>query len=78
MPNEKYPLLFSPIRIKKTLFRNRIMATPTGLTWADAFTGEPNDNTLFHYEDKARGGAAIVTLSETAVSRNNGTPRYVG
>jgi 2,4-dienoyl-CoA reductase-like NADH-dependent reductase (Old Yellow Enzyme family)/thioredoxin reductase len=78
MSTEKYPLLFSPIRIKKTLFRNRIMATPTGLAWADAFTGAPNDNTLFHYEDKARGGAASVTLSETAVSRTDGAPRGVG
>jgi 2,4-dienoyl-CoA reductase-like NADH-dependent reductase (Old Yellow Enzyme family)/NADPH-dependent 2,4-dienoyl-CoA reductase/sulfur reductase-like enzyme len=78
MPNDKYPLLFSPICIKNTVFRNRIMATPTGLAWADAFTGEPNDNTLFHYEDKARGGAATVTLSETAVSRDHGAPRGVG
>lgn len=78
MPNEKFPLLFSPIRIKKTLFRNRIMATPTSLTWADAFTGAPNDNTLFYYEDKARGGAASVTLSETTISRTDGASRGVG
>lgn len=78
MSTAKYPMLFSPIRIKNTVFRNRIMATPTGLAWADAFTGEPNDNTLFHYEDKARGGAASVTLSETAISRTNGAPRGVG
>lgn len=31
MSNEKYPMLFSPIRVKNTVFRNRIMATPTGV-----------------------------------------------
>ena len=78
MPNEKYPMLFSPIRIKKALFRNRIMSTPTDLSWPDAFTGTPDDNSLFHLEDKARSGAAVVTLSETAVSRIHGAPRGVG
>jgi 2,4-dienoyl-CoA reductase-like NADH-dependent reductase (Old Yellow Enzyme family)/thioredoxin reductase len=78
MPNERYPLLFSPIKVKNTIFRNRIMATPTSLTWADAFSGEPTDHTLFYYEDKARGGAASVTLSETTISREHGASRGVG
>jgi 2,4-dienoyl-CoA reductase-like NADH-dependent reductase (Old Yellow Enzyme family)/thioredoxin reductase len=78
MPNEQYRHLFSPIKVKNTIFRNRIMATPTSLTWADAFTGDPNDNTLFYYEDKARGGAASVTLSETTISRTDGASRGVG
>lgn len=78
MPNERYPLLFSPIKVKKTIFRNRIMATPTSLSWADAYTGAPTDMTLFYYEDKARGGAASVTLSETTISRENGASRGVG
>lgn len=60
--SEKYPLLFSPLKIRNTVFRNRIMATPTSLSWADV-TGAPVDMTLFYYEDKARGGAASVTLS---------------
>ena len=78
MPNEKYPLLFSPIKIHDTVFRNRIMATPTSLTWADSYTGAPVDSTLFYYEDKARGGAASVTLSETTISRTDGSSRGVG
>lgn len=78
MPNEKYPLLFSPIKVKNTIFRNRIMATPTSLSWADAYSGAPEDMTLFYYEDKARGGAASVTLSETTVSRHRGASRGVG
>ena len=78
MPNEKYPLLFSPIKIRETVFRNRIMATPTSLSWADDYTGAPNDMTLFYYEDKARGGSACVTLSETTISRTDGASRGVG
>jgi len=54
------------------------MATPTSLSWADGFTGAPVDMTLFYYEDKARGGAASVTLSETTISRTDGASRGVG
>jgi 2,4-dienoyl-CoA reductase-like NADH-dependent reductase (Old Yellow Enzyme family)/thioredoxin reductase len=78
MTHNKYPLLFSPVKIKNTVFRNRIMATPTSLSWADNFTGAPVDMTLFYYEDKARGGAASVTLSETTISRRLGASRGVG
>ena len=78
MPNEKYPLLFSPIRIRGTVFRNRIMSTPTSLSWADEYMGAPVDMTLFYYEDKARGGAASVTLSETTINRTDGASRGVG
>ena len=78
MPHEKYPLLFSPIKVRNTVFRNRIMATPTSLSWADPWSGAPEDMTLFYYEDKARGGAASVTMSETTISREHGASRGVG
>ena len=78
MPNDEYPLLFTPIKIRGTVFRNRIMATPTNLSWANEYSGEPVDMTLFYYEDKARGGAACVTLSETTISRTDGASRGVG
>lgn len=72
----EFKKLFEPIKIRNTTFRNRIMATPTSLTWAD-YTGAPNDNTIFYYEDKARGGACSVTLSETTISRTDAS-RGVG
>jgi 2,4-dienoyl-CoA reductase-like NADH-dependent reductase (Old Yellow Enzyme family) len=78
MSCDKFPLLFSPLVVNKTIFRNRIMATPTSLTYADPYGGAPNDNTVFYYEDKARGGAASVTLSETTISRTDGASRGVG
>jgi len=57
-------MLFSPLQIKKTTFRNRIWATP------NCCFGENSGNVAF-YENKAKGGAAVVTLSESAVS-----PKY--
>lgn len=59
--NPNYPLLFSPLQIKKTTFRNRIWATP------NCCFGENSGNVAF-FENKAKGGAAVVTLSESAVS----------
>ncbi|MGI5902474.1 MAG: FAD-dependent oxidoreductase [Desulfitobacteriia bacterium] len=73
----RFPLLASPIKVHKTTFRNRIMATPTSLTWQD-FAGAPNDASVFYYEDKARGGACSVTLSETTISRKCRASRGVG
>jgi len=64
-----YPNLFNPCRIKNVTFRNRIFATPTGLTWADEYSGAPEASTVLFYEKKARGGAASVTLGETAINR---------
>lgn len=65
---KKYPHLFSPYRIKNVTYRNRIFATPTGLTYPDEYTGEPDFRTVLFYEKKARGGAASVTLGETAIN----------
>ena len=62
--NPYFPLLFSPLQIKKVTFRNRIWATP------NCCFGENSGNVAF-FENKAKGGAAVVTLSESAVS-----PKY--
>lgn len=65
---KKYANLFSPYRMKNLTFKNRIFATPTGLTYPDEYTGEPDFKTVLFYEKKARGGAASVTLGETAIN----------
>lgn len=59
--NTNYPRLFSPLKLGKTVFRNRIIATPN-----DAHSNYQNQMTW--YENKARGGAACVTLGEHAVT----------
>ena len=62
--NPYYPHLFQPITIKNITFRNRIFSTP------NCCFGENSGNVAF-FENKAKGGAAVVTLSESAVS-----PKY--
>ena len=59
--NPYYPHLFSPITIRNTTFRNRIFSTP------NCCFGENSGNVAF-FQNKAAGGAAVVTLSESAVS----------
>lgn len=62
--NPYYPHLFEPITIRHITFRNRIFSTP------NCCFGENSGNVAF-FENKAKGGAAVVTLSESAVS-----PKY--
>lgn len=56
-----YPRLFSPIRIGKVTFKNRIFSTP------NASASDMHSQILF-FENKAKGGAAQVTLGETPVT----------
>ena len=65
---KKYPHLFSSKTIRGVTYRNRILATPTGLTYPEEYSGAPDFRTVLFYEKKARGGAAIVTLGETPVN----------
>lgn len=59
--NPYYPHLFEPITIRHITFRNRIFSTP------NCIFGENSGNVAF-FENKAKGGAAAITLSESAVS----------
>lgn len=67
MPHEKYPLLFSPIKVRNTVFRNRIMTTPTSLSWADFWSGAPEDMTeeMMHLVAEDFANAALA-------AKNNG------
>jgi 2,4-dienoyl-CoA reductase-like NADH-dependent reductase (Old Yellow Enzyme family)/thioredoxin reductase len=58
---QNYPHLFSPIRIGNVTFRNRIFATPiTSLS--------DMQSQIAFFEQKARGGAAQVSLAETSIT----------
>ena len=62
----KYPRLSAPIQLGRVTFRNRMFAAPTGatdITW-DCCAGP---GTRAFYENRARGGAANVTVSELVV-----------
>ncbi len=72
MSKLKYPNLFSPIKIGKQYFKNRIFAAPTG--WIDLDKGGMyNKEAAYYYGRKAMGGAAAVTLGECNVDGELGT-----
>ena len=68
--NPYYPHLFEPLTIRKTTFRNRIFSAPNMMSHMD-FTGRPDDSMIAFYAEKARGGAAVVTLGDTPVDREH-------
>jgi 2,4-dienoyl-CoA reductase-like NADH-dependent reductase (Old Yellow Enzyme family)/thioredoxin reductase len=62
----KYPHLFSPVQLGNTLFRNRIFAAPTGVSYSDP-RHRPINETICYYERKAKGGAASVCVGDVMV-----------
>ncbi len=63
--NNNYPHLFSPLKVGKLTFRNRIFSTPNS-------TLSDYQSQIAFFENKARGGAACVTLGEHAVTSKYG------
>lgn len=63
---QKYPHLFEPFTIKKTRFRNRIFSAPNLMCHMDG-NGFPTDYMIAYYAQKAKGGAAVVTVGDTPV-----------
>ncbi len=61
-----YPNLCKPIKIGPYTLRNRMCSAPLGATDILA-DGTPGPRTLGFYEARAKGGAAIVTVSELVV-----------
>ena len=67
----KYPLLFEPIRLGNTLFKNRIFSAPTG--HVDSFDiGQYTDDAIAYFERKAMGGCAAITMGEIIVDSKYG------
>ncbi|MBN1627756.1 MAG: FAD-dependent oxidoreductase [Deltaproteobacteria bacterium] len=58
-----FPNLFSPKKVGKVTFRNRIFAAPNMMVRLE--NGRPVDDVVGFTEAKARGGAAQVTLGST-------------
>ncbi|MBQ0065553.1 MAG: FAD-dependent oxidoreductase [Firmicutes bacterium] len=65
---KKYPNLSKPLTIRGVTYRNRIFSTPTGLTYPDEYSGQPDFRTVLFYEKKARGGVSSVNYGETPVN----------
>lgn len=60
-----YPNLFKPLKIKNLTLKNRIMSAPNMLF--QTIGGRPTEYYVSYLEQKARGGAGIVTLGEIPV-----------
>ena len=76
--HEKYPHIFTPLRVKNTVFRNRIFAAPNMLVWAN-WDGSPSLYMINYFAEKAKGGTAMVTMGDTTVDEvyGGGIPRHV-
>ena len=59
--NNNYPYLFRPLKVGKVTFRNRIFSTPNS-------SHSDYHSLIALYENRARGGAACVSLGEHAVT----------
>lgn len=63
---KRYPNLFSPIKIKKVTFKNRICMAPQS-TPDDASGGFLSPRGRVYYETRAKGGVGLLTVGETPV-----------
>jgi len=61
-----YPHIFTPYTIRNKTFKNRILAPPV-TTNRIAIGGAPTQEGIDTYENRARGGFAQVTVTETFV-----------
>jgi 2,4-dienoyl-CoA reductase-like NADH-dependent reductase (Old Yellow Enzyme family)/thioredoxin reductase len=68
--NPYYPHLFQPLTIKRTTFKNRLFTAPHMMSHMD-FNGRPDESFIDFYEEKARGGYAVVTVGDTPVDREH-------
>lgn len=69
-----YPNIFSPLTIKGMTLRNRICSTGHMASWMHR-NGMPNDRCRAYFEERARGGIALVTLGATSI-REGDHPAY--
>ena len=68
--NKFFPHLFDAFTVKNVTFRNRIFSAPNMMCMMDE-KGYPMPDMIAYYAEKARGGAAVVTLGDTPVDREH-------
>ena len=68
--NQFFPHLFETFSVKGLTFRNRIFSAPNMISQMDE-KGYPMPDMIAYYAEKARGGAAVVTLGDTPVDREH-------
>jgi 2,4-dienoyl-CoA reductase-like NADH-dependent reductase (Old Yellow Enzyme family)/thioredoxin reductase len=73
---KKYPNLFKPLKIGNLTMRNRITMAPTS-AYNLTPEGYLTQNEIAFFEEKAAGGAAIVTVGEGIVHAKTGQARFL-
>lgn len=76
MQELKYPNLFKPLRVKNTVYRNRLFAAPSMMSFVTE-GGRPTEALMGYYREKAKGGAAQVTIGDTPVDQEH-APAFPG
>jgi 2,4-dienoyl-CoA reductase-like NADH-dependent reductase (Old Yellow Enzyme family)/thioredoxin reductase len=61
--SKKYQHLLSPIKIGNTVFKNRLIASASKPYFIQGTEPYPTDKVINHYTNKAKNGAAIVTVN---------------
>ena len=62
MNQERYPSLFSPIKIGGTTLKNRVILTAMGGTGLFGFDGHFNPKIREYYLERAKGGAGLMAM----------------
>ena len=60
---QRYPHIFSPLKIGNVVFKNRIWSAPGGVHLLYGREGYPSEAARAYYRAKAAGGAACITYS---------------
>lgn len=68
----KYPNLYTPLQVGALTFRNRILSGPNMMCALNP-DGTPTDYMVAYYAEKAKGGAAQVTVGDTPVEERGFT-----
>lgn len=68
---KRYPHLFSPLRVGNIKMKNRIICAPTSPSMID-LNGHFTPEMIAYLEEKALGGAGIVTYGEAIVHSATG------
>ena len=68
--HDRYPLLFSPVKIGKVTLRNRVVMAAMGMSQSE--NGFVNRAVLNHYAARAEGGVGAVVVEVTCVDAPQG------
>jgi 2,4-dienoyl-CoA reductase-like NADH-dependent reductase (Old Yellow Enzyme family) len=60
---EAFHYLFTPVDIGPVRIRNRLYSPPHYPAYVDRATGLPNEQALYYYEERAKGGVGLICQS---------------